>query len=77
MFNAQRLKILYNVIVYSSIIFFASVWEGTYKSIMSPGFIAQKSIIRAILGVRQRTKTGGFFQELGYWNKNTFWNIWQ
>ena len=63
--NALCLKILHYAIIYPNIFYCASVWAGTCKSIMNPVFIAHKEIIRAILGITQRTSSCGLFQELG------------
>ena len=45
-------------------IFCSSVSAETYKSFVSPVFIAQKGTLRAILMIRQRTSICGLFWEL-------------
>ena len=56
---AQCLKILYHEIIYLNIIFCPNVWAGTYILIINAVYIAQRGIIRALVG--QRTTTGVSF----------------
>ena len=55
---------LYYSVIYPDLIYCASAWSGTFKSLFNPVFIVQKGVIRAMCGPNRRAPFQ-FFQELG------------